>query len=470
MASEINLDAVLDSLTDGQHSRDTEMLLPSVSAHIPSEISSLMQAACVDLGLNPPLAATLGNKRVFEGYSGLPEHLVALMTQANNKYVMGNSHNALGILHSVIQQRPHTIQAWTTLSVIHGELGNNLKSLQCGMMAAHLNPKDGELWQRLAVQSRNLELTEQSIYCYQKVTKADSLNVDALWQQGVMYRDTQKFELSIAAFEAILLIIPNTMAVIKELAKLYLDTEDIPRAIDLFEQAIEADVIDPLNEKNIVIFNELDDLDDPDGDIVGHVSMGQPMKKLVRMGFEELNMLAELLILAFEYEKVIYTIQTGIGRLLGKTFINEDFDEISKSFAFPMSLRVKLGIARMMLDDPENSLIHFNFLYQENAVEYAELYLDVGEAYISKGQFTAALKVLSYLTLSSSTNVPVVWKQIAFCHAQLGQLDNAIAYLSKAIEVDTNDEKTLILMIEMLEEMGSTVQAEELWKRRNLFL
>ena len=84
----------------------------------------------------------------------LSDALAEVVGQANVAYTMGNYGEAIKLLHDVIRESPNAYQAWATLAMVHDELGDAQKALQTYLMAAHLSPKDGELWRRLGGMSK----------------------------------------------------------------------------------------------------------------------------------------------------------------------------------------------------------------------------------------------------------------------------------------------------------------------------
>jgi general transcription factor 3C polypeptide 3 (transcription factor C subunit 4) len=113
-------------------------------------------------------------------------------------------------------------------------------------------------------------------------------------------------------------------------------------------------------------------------------------------------MLADLYIEAFEFEKAIKSVKDGLRRIIdfGTVLIDYLSDDQELRINIPISLRVKMGISRLHMNDPNTAHLHFSILYGEDPVECAELFFDVAEAYILKGDYETALKILSFLTYS----------------------------------------------------------------------
>lgn len=83
-----------------------------------------------------------------------PPEIQRLLGQANSAYVNKDYKEAVELFQQVIVTHPSVFQAWNIMGVIQEELGNTEKALQLYLVAAHLTPKDGALWKKLAVISK----------------------------------------------------------------------------------------------------------------------------------------------------------------------------------------------------------------------------------------------------------------------------------------------------------------------------
>lgn len=68
-------------------------------------------------------------------------------------YVSSEYIPAIQVYQDIIHQEPATYAAWASLALCHQELGNEEKSLQCEVVAAHLRPA-AETWNELGKKSR----------------------------------------------------------------------------------------------------------------------------------------------------------------------------------------------------------------------------------------------------------------------------------------------------------------------------
>ncbi len=94
--------------------------------------------------------------------------LQGLMGEANLRYARGDRETAIRMCFEVIRQDPSVPEPFQTLSTIYEESGEQEKSLQLAILAAHLAPQDAEEWARLADMSIELEDPDLAISCYRK--------------------------------------------------------------------------------------------------------------------------------------------------------------------------------------------------------------------------------------------------------------------------------------------------------------
>jgi general transcription factor 3C polypeptide 3 (transcription factor C subunit 4) len=92
-------------------------------------------------------------KRKYRRNNHIPSpEVAALIGQANLAYIQSQFAEAIPILLEVIRIDPKIHSAWQTMAVCHQELGNTEQSLQCNLLAAHLDG-DAQTWKDLAQRS-----------------------------------------------------------------------------------------------------------------------------------------------------------------------------------------------------------------------------------------------------------------------------------------------------------------------------
>ncbi|EYC18933.1 hypothetical protein Y032_0026g1462 [Ancylostoma ceylanicum] len=107
----------------------------------------------------------------------LSKTMDALLGHANVIYARGNTQEALAVLLEVIRQEPRNAASYRQVSDIYQELGDYQKSLQYGLLAAHLDPRTpAEDWAHWGDESKKLELIEEAAACYGRAIRLDVKN------------------------------------------------------------------------------------------------------------------------------------------------------------------------------------------------------------------------------------------------------------------------------------------------------
>ncbi|KAI8802941.1 hypothetical protein BJ742DRAFT_526487 [Cladochytrium replicatum] len=506
--------------------------------------------------------------------STLPPDLAKALGDANMAYSRADYQEAIRLLHEVIRGAPTTYQAWLTLAMVHDELGEPRKSLECLFIAAHLKERDRDLWRRLAEIARRLNDVNQVIYCLRKAIQSDPTDLDSLWERAKLLLDQQKTYQAIRCYHKMLQIIPNNMFVVKALSKIYLGRMDYDSAIALYQGALEADAFDPLPLPGTVApskgnrpatdddefidseedydedFDDLeeedyDDNDDdaePDPDVVGFttalrqsqglkrpnrrrrgarsnhgveviglMSMGMSIARPVRVGYEELLLLANLYSEKGMYQQIVRCIHDAARRMTNKpplvvppqqaplmvpTLTEEgwilapaqtasgstvtdwvppdddgldDPDEATQMqmddlavYMIPVEVRVKLGCARLSIGEAEPAMKQFGYLYRVPIGLQHELYFEVGESYLNVGMHREALGIFKALTENEESNTPQTWGKMAYCYQQMNDLEAAVELYLSVIEAMPENTDAKFSLAEIYEELGEDEKAHQL--------
>ncbi|XGW01360.1 hypothetical protein V3C99_013927 [Haemonchus contortus] len=107
----------------------------------------------------------------------LSKTMDALLGHANVIYAKGNTQEALAVLLEVIRQEPRNAASYRQVSDIYQELGDPQKSLQYGLLAAHLDSRTpAEDWAHWGDESKKLELIEEAAACYGRAIRLNITN------------------------------------------------------------------------------------------------------------------------------------------------------------------------------------------------------------------------------------------------------------------------------------------------------
>ncbi|CAI4225179.1 unnamed protein product [Auanema sp. JU1783] len=107
----------------------------------------------------------------------LSKTMDALLGQANLIYARGQTKEALTMLLEVIRQEPRNAIPYQQVSDIYGELGDQEKSLQYGLLSAHLDTRtSAETWSRWGELSKELKLLQESAACFGRAIRVEPQN------------------------------------------------------------------------------------------------------------------------------------------------------------------------------------------------------------------------------------------------------------------------------------------------------
>lgn len=279
----------------------------------------------------------------------------SLMGEANQAFAFGNIEKAMDLVKKVIQIEAGVYSAWKILGEIFKERGENHKCLLAWLTACHAKPKDWELWLMCAKMSLDQfgqdkqNYQDQAIYCYNRAIRANPDNIDAIYDRSLLYKEMGQLRKAVDGFLMLNHLLPNDMAVLREIAALYIELGKVPEAIGFYERSV--DFFKATGNKERAF------------------------------GWSELNILVELYMMNKDWDKAITTLRTLARWLYGRaeekywdSFKNDcewDIQESRKkqareyvpsrfpdeSYILPLELRVKLGICRLRTGDAKEAMV-----------------------------------------------------------------------------------------------------------------
>lgn len=73
-----------------------------------------------------------------------------------------------------------------TIALVFESTGDHKRAVDFYVLAAHLQPKDIQLWKQLAAKSQQLGLFRQAIYCLTKAISFDRQDADLKFQKAML--------------------------------------------------------------------------------------------------------------------------------------------------------------------------------------------------------------------------------------------------------------------------------------------
>lgn len=374
----------------------------------------------------------------------LSPEVKALLAQANIAYVEANLPAAIRQLEEVIRIEPTVKGAWYTLGMCFEEMGEEEKSIQCRIVGAHLTSNASDEWKSLARRSRERGLFQQSIYCLQQAIKKNRNDLDALWDQAVLLKDSGRQRAAVEAFQAILKIQPYDAEVLCEL---------IPLLVSLGEYDVGVGILEGMRRASMHGGSS-----DPNLDPALQEHAPPPD---VAFSLNELVTLADLLLLLRRPLQVILVIKQTIRWLRGEAREDQPEDaehdlELDDS-AQPLDreVRLRLGKARFMLKDYDEGKRHFSLLADEaEPGEHPMLFLEMADCLFEHQQYSNALDW--YRTLADEALVDDVqlYVHMGICFQQLDRPAEAAQVYESVLDANPDHFDVKLSLAEVCEELG----------------
>uniref|UniRef100_A0A803VCK2 Ral transcription factor IIIC subunit 3 n=1 Tax=Ficedula albicollis TaxID=59894 RepID=A0A803VCK2_FICAL len=338
--------------------------------------------------------------------SKLPRALRGLMGEANIRFARGEREEAILMCMEIIRQAPLAHEPFSTLAMIYEDQGDMEKSLQFGLIAAHLNPSNTEEWVRLAEMSLEQDNIKQAVFCYTKALKYDPTNVRFLWERSSLYEQLGEQKMAMDGYRRILnLLAPSDgerfMQLARDMAKSYYEANDVTSAIEIVEEAF-----------------------------TKHQSL---------VSMEDVNIAAELYISSKQYDKALAVWTCFLNLWVQKEilYLVTAVEKVSCCIpeGVPIDITVKLMVCLIHLNILEPLSPLLTTLVEQNPEDMGDLYLDVAEAFLDVGEYNSALPLLSSLVCSERYNLAVVWLRHAECLKALGHMERAAESYAKVVDL-----------------------------------
>ena len=245
---------------------------------------------------------------------------------------------------------PEMYTARFLLSEIHMARGDKDKAITALFHAAHTQPRDTQGWLKLAqlLLKRDGEdrpsTLRDAIYCYSRIISLESTNVEARYQRATLNRELGYIGRAAQEYEHLLKQLPHDTTVLRHLAEVYIELNDIDKAVAHYDQSI-------------MYFRE------------------KEPSNVTSFSWSDVNICAELYGYQIQYEKASLKLKALSRWLLGRgndsiweSFEEDDREWDSEDFprrvevpgfkpgayepaaygnGLPLELRVKLGVFRL---------------------------------------------------------------------------------------------------------------------------
>ncbi|XP_064878789.1 general transcription factor 3C polypeptide 3 isoform X1 [Oncorhynchus nerka] len=394
--------------------------------------------------------------------SKLPRALRGLMGEANIRYARGDKEDAVLMCMEIIRQAPLAYEPFSTLAMIYEDQGDMEKSLQFGLIAAHLNPSDCEEWVKLADMSLEQDNIRQAIICYTKAIKYDPSNVRYLWERCSLYEQVGEHKQSMDGYRRILNLLPPTdgehfMQLSRDMAKSYYESSDLPSAMGVMEEALrrhpelvtdesinmaaELYIANHQHDKALQVLVQFCGIvlerGEPKPDLAEEENPEEEQEEMESEEQEKMESEEQEKMESEEQEKMESEEDPEKEKEM-KTVTTEEPGEVREVVVpdhVPVDIRVKLMVCliHQHVYRPLDSML--TSLMEQSPEELGDLYLDVAEAFLDQGEYNSALPLLSALVCSERYNLAVVWLRHAECLKALGHMEVAVKSYNRVVQM-----------------------------------
>lgn len=435
-----------------------------------------------------------------------------LLSEANEAFVRSDLQVAERLYNEVIKKDAKNFVAYETLGDIYQLQGRLNDCCNSWFLAAHLNSSDWEFWKIVAILSADLGHIRQAIYCYSRVININHEEWECIYRRSLLYKEIGQIGRALEGFQRLYAHNPLDGNILRELAVLYVEYNRINDAIDIYLEIFEANV----RRRNAVLAaseNALESSDDEDEDNISEENSeeseeenpyeslnaeemqmypGVNWKKInkrhncIPFDWSSLNILAELFLkltaggssgvkkikksarwIEHREVQVFWDDVNDDSEFDDRRFKNNRFDAIAetekiKSYGLPIDIRIRLGLLRLNNDNVVEALNHFQFLYDENFTDIADLYFEVAIA-LSKAEkhkeaidfFTPLLAVEEYCTLD-------LYRPLARCYKEIEDYVSSKEFYEKVVAVDPNDLEEKLILAEVNYHLGDIAAFNQL--------
>ncbi|EPX71965.1 transcription factor tfiiic complex subunit sfc4 [Schizosaccharomyces octosporus yFS286] len=377
-----------------------------------------------------------------------------LLSLANRLFAQeGNFTEAQKIAEEIVRIDNNVIAAWKMLGECHRQRGNEKvnieKCLIAWMAAAHLRPKDHEMWATCAHLSESLEFWDQADYCYSRAILAKpakkSLTEEYIFNRSILNKDHGSLRKATEGFRQLLPSSPFDVTLLKHLAEVYIRIRTPGEALNAFETSWAHYYQYPVPPVGKGVFD-----------------------------LPALNLYAELLLLDHQWSNAIQLINRGTRWFRGrKSEIHwDDYDDdrewdidekrrkfdasslqenSEETYHLPYLLRTKLGIARIKIGDLEEAAHHFAII-KTLPLEYTSVVLgNIAKTYMEVERLDLALEYYILLSGYGPAQNIQLWFDMGLCYLELKEFEHAQQCMEAILLVDNDNINALVKLAEINE-------------------
>eukprot|EP00923_Selenidium_pygospionis_P050736 GHVN01087848.1.p2 GENE.GHVN01087848.1~~GHVN01087848.1.p2 ORF type:complete len:778 (+),score=57.51 GHVN01087848.1:4075-6408(+) len=131
------------------------------------------------------------------------ENVLKKMGEANIAFVCKDHEKALSLLKDVVFEEPEFAEAYDTLGLIHEELGDKERAVECIAMSARLGTGTAEKWKRLTEMALNIGKKKVAVRFLSRAITLDPADEEMIFQRAMLCVELKKHDLAIKGLLAL---------------------------------------------------------------------------------------------------------------------------------------------------------------------------------------------------------------------------------------------------------------------------
>lgn len=379
------------------------------------------------------------------------------LSKANEAFVRSDLTTAWKHYMEVIKLDAKNFNAYRTLGEICQMRGDLNRCCLYWLLAAECGEADGDFWGMVAQLSAELGHVDQAIHCYTKaMTKLDHPVPVFIEERALLYKQKKQYGRALEGFQRLLTLFPTDASIIKQLANIYVDQKRENDAINLYMRVLENNMEARENlQYPAFTWTELNitcDLFVAQQSWVPGIKLIKLFSRWKQKRQDETWWDADDDDAEFDLErrlKVVLSIRPAHAASI-----------LARKVWLPIDIRFKLGFFRLQLDQKEEALSHFKYLFEEEDV--LDLCYEAGIHLEEKGLYEDAIQYLECL-YKPQENLELAFL-LGKCYLEIEKYADSKRYLFMALRLQPDDVDTKLTLIEALyhtEDMEMATQLME---------
>ena len=265
-------------------------------------------------------------------------------------------------VQQAIAINPEMFSAHTLLSEIYMARGDQNKALTALFHGVHTRPRDTQAWCKVAelilerAGDDRSSAVRDAIYCYNRVIGANPAHVEARYRRAALNREIGNEGRAAYEYERLLKQLPHDTTVLRHLAEIYIDLDEVERAVRHYEdsishyQSIEPYEVASFTWSDVNIYAEL-------FSYLGQFNKGISMLKSLSRWL--LGRRKDDIWDNFEDDDREFDADDLPRRTVVQKFTSGKYEPSAYGKGLPLELRVKLGVFRLQLgaDHVEEAMV-----------------------------------------------------------------------------------------------------------------